>query len=81
MRYELEYRWYWIEIRTRSTLGSGRLEYLAEVRVTADPEEARVRHWTPVNGAGLTVFRLEADALEDGMRRGFAYVDALNGSP
>lgn len=79
MRSELEYRGYWIEVWTRSTMGCGRLEYLAEVRVTADSEESQTRHWAPVNGAGLMVFSLETDALEDGMRRGFAYVDALSG--
>jgi hypothetical protein len=79
MRSELEYRGYWIEVWTCSTFGCGRLEYAAEVRVTADGEETRTRHWTPVSGVEASVFPLELDALENGMRRGFAYVDALAG--
>jgi hypothetical protein len=77
-RYELEYRGYWVEVYTRSRLGGAGREYAAEVRLTADPEEATRRHWTCLEGEPAG-FAIEIDALEDGMRRGFAWVGAVGG--
>jgi hypothetical protein len=75
-RSEFEYGGYWIEVCTRSRLGRAGLEYAAEVRMTADPEEATKRRWTSIEPGEPAGFPAEIDALEDGMRRGFAYVDA-----
>jgi hypothetical protein len=77
MRSEIEYSGYWIEVWTRSCPGIGALKYAVEIRVTADPEELTVRQWTMLGYC--CDFRTEPDALEEGMRRGFAWVDAVSG--
>jgi hypothetical protein len=78
IRSEYEYRGYWVEVCTRSRLGPAGLEHAAEVRVTADPDEAPTRHWTCLEGEPVG-FPIKLDALEEGMRRGFAWVDAVVG--
>lgn len=77
MRSEMEYSGYWVEVWVRSRLGRCGLEYAAEVRVTADSDEAARRRWMPLIVGEPPGFALEVDALENGMRRGFDYVDTL----
>jgi hypothetical protein len=77
MRSETEYNGYWVEVWTRSTMGRGGLKYAADVRVTADPVDARMRYWSALEScSGLPT---EHDALEEGMRLGFEWVDAVGG--
>lgn len=77
-RSEFEYRGYWIEVSTRFRLGRAGEEYAAEVRVTADAEEATRRHWTSLESEPAG-FAEEVDALQEGMERGFGWVDAVAG--
>lgn len=76
--FEIEYRGYWIQVTGRSH-SSHVGDYTAELRVTSDDEGAATRSWTLVDWIAEVGHDSLGLALEDGMKRGFAYVDALLG--
>lgn len=76
---EREYRGYWILVWTRPRPGGRGMEFVTEVSVTADCATVAGRQWTPVSMGEPPRFETEAEALEDAMRRGYVYVDALAG--
>jgi hypothetical protein len=77
-RYEVEYRYYFVEITVRECFGSrGENAFATDIRVTAEPSRMRGLEWIRVNNDAHRSYASEAAALEDGLGRGMAYVDGM----